>query len=1073
MSELIIGSKGGGKGGDSGGGSTTRAAVEAPDSLRSRQHVRILNAISEGEINGIPYGWMGIFFDDVPLQNADYSLNFSDVSVDIRYGTQWQPYMPMTGLEAEQTVGVEMKGWIPIERAITDIDVDAVRVTVSVPQLYIQNPTNGDTGGNSALFRVEGKVGSGVWFQLCADILINGKTMSRTQFSYYLRLPASGGLPRYVRLTRIGGDSTSSTNQNRTFFDSMTLLWDEKLRYPNTAMVGISIDAQQFSSIPRMSFMVQGIKVLVPTNYNTVTRTYSGSWDGTFKREWSNNPAWVWYDMLTNTRYGLGGLLDSTLIDKYALYSIGQYCDVMVPNGYGTGGYEPRFVCDMALTTQQDAWKLVNDMVSVFRAICFWAGGTLTAVQDAPRSSRYLYNNSNVVGGEFSYQSVASDQRFNVAAVTWNNPFQQYKQAVEIVERPELIAKWGRIQQSDVIAVGCTTKGQARRLGRWLLYAESEAVTFAAGADGAIPMPGDIIDIADANRAGARNGGRLLSGSTTTTLLLDAPLGFGGAGVISVILADGSYVSRNVTVSTGATSVVVSPALPSAPLSSAPWVFAGAALDTQKFRVVGITEGDDGTYAISAIAYDADKFNQVDFGTPDVDAPTSIVNLAAPDAVGQLTFLESLYDTGTGLAAARLTVSWTQPARAMRYQVEAMKPGGNWEYVGEVSTPSIDFDSASSGLWSVRITPKSLLGLSGPAPIQTYNAQALLAPPAALIGLRLDVINSVATLAWDPAPELDVKLGGSINIRHSRSTSANWDTALPLTEVAGRSTSAVVSLLPGKYLARAVDSSGVGGPITEVWSDAQVPLPENVVLTVTESPAFSGVAVNAAVSDGVLKMSAVGLFDDIPDLDAWLGELDKYGGSNLTMTYSFAAPSDIGNVYDCRLTANVEAILYDDGSYIDTVVDFDSMISIDGDPPVGASLSLWVRTSDVVGPPVWSAWKPFVVGDYRARLFDFQLRGEVLLATNWIDVSTLEVTIDMPDRIESGNDIVVPALGLPVVYSPPFKASPAVSLTAQGLSPGDYLDVSAKTVNGFTVFIRNSSGVAQSGRSIDYISKGY
>jgi hypothetical protein len=683
-----------------------------------------------------------------------------------------------------------------------------------------------------------------------------------------------------------------------------------------------------------------------------------------------------------------------------------------------------------------------------------------------------LFNNANIVGGDFGYQSVASDQRFNVAAVTWNDPFQQYKQSVEIVERPELIAKWGRIQQTDVVAVGCRSRGQARRLGRWILFAESEVVTFAVGADGAIPLPGDIIDIADANRAGARNGGRLLAGSTTTALLLDAPLGFGGGGVISVILADGSYASRSVSVLTGATSVVVSPALPSAPLASAPWVFAGAALDTQKFRVVGITEGDDGTYAISALAYDADKFNEVDFGIPDVDAPTSIVNLAAPDAVGQLTFLESLYDTGTGLAAARLSVSWTPSARAMRYLVEVLKPGGNWEFVGEISTPNIDFESASAGAWSVQVTPRSVLGLSGPSSRQSYTAQALLAPPGALVGLRLDVINSVATLAWDPVPELDVKLGGSITIRQSRNTSANWDTALPLDEVAGRSTSAVVSLLPGKYLARAVDSSGVGGPITEVWSDAQVPLPDNVVLTVTESPAFSGVAVNAAVAGGVLKMAALGLFDDIPDLDAWLGEIDKYGGSSLSMTYSFAAPSDLGYVYDCRLTANVEAVLYDDGSYIDTIVDFDSMISIDGDPPVGASLSLWVRTSDVL-PAAWSAWKPFVVGDYRARVFDFQLRGEVLLATNWIDVSTLEVTIDMPDRIESGNDIPVPALGLPVVYSPPFKASPAVSLTAQGLSPGDYLDVSAKTVSGFTVFIRNSSGVAQSGRSIDYISKGY
>ncbi|MHA6235264.1 TipJ family phage tail tip protein [Pseudomonas fluorescens group sp. PF-69] len=1068
MSEVIVGRKGGGKGGD--GGGSARQAVEAPDSLRSRQHVRVLNAICEGEVEGFSGGLQGVFFDDVPLQNADGSFNFSDVSIDTRSGTQWQSYIPLTGLEAEQSVGVELKQFESVERAVTDTDVDALRITVSVPQLSEQNMQNGDTNGSAVSFKIEGKLDTGAWYELCEDIVIAGKTMSRTQSSYYLRLPASGGLPRYVRVTRTSTDSTSAAIQNRLYFDSMTLLWDEKLRYPNTAMVGISIDAQQFSSIPRMSFLLYGIKVLVPTNYDRDTRTYSGSWDGTFKRVWTDNPAWVWYDMLTNTRYGLGGLLDSSLIDKYALYSIAQYCDQMVPNGYG--GMEPRFTCNLALTTQQDAWKLVNDMVSVFRAICFWAGGSLTAIQDAPRSSRYPFNNSNVVGGDFNYQSVASDQRYNVAAVTWNDPLQQYKQSVEVVERPELIAKWGRIQQSDVVAVGCTSRGQARRLGRWLLYAETEAVTFASGADGAIPMPGDIIDVADAFRGGARNSGRLLSGSTASNLLLDAPIGTDGTGIVGVVMADGSYATAAVTVGAGATSITVSPPLASAPLASAPWAFSTAALETQKFRVIGISEGDDGTYAISAVAYDPDKFNEVEYGTPDTDNPTSIVNFGKPDAVGQLTFTESLYDTGTGLAAARLTVSWTPPARAMRYQVEAKKPGGNWEYVAEISTPSIDFDSASSGVWSLRVTSKSVLGFAGPASIQTYTAQALLAPPSALVGLRLDVINSVATLAWEPVPELDVKLGGSINIRHSRNVGATWDSALPLTEVAGRSTSTVVSLLPGKYLARAVDSSGVGGPVIEVWSDAQVPLPANVVLTITESPAFTGAVVNAAAGGGVLKMAATGLFDDVADIDAVLGEVDKFGGSALSMSYSFAALADLGHVYDCRLTADVVAALYDDGTYVDTIADFDSLISIDGDPPNGASLSLWVRTSDVT-PAAWSAWKPFVVGDYRARLFDFQLRGSVLQPSNWIDVTKLEVVIDMPDRIESGNDIPVPVGGLTITYSPPFNASPAVSLTAQGLSPGDYFDVSAKTEMGFTVFIRNSSGVAKSGCSIDYISKGY
>jgi hypothetical protein len=408
----------------------------------------------------------------------------------------------------------------------------------------------------------------------------------------------------------------------------------------------------------------------------------------------------------------------------------------------------------------------------------------------------------------------------------------------------------------------------------------------------------------------------------------------------------------------------------------------------------------------------------------------------------------------------------------MRYQVEALKPGGNWEYVNEVSTPSIDFEAASAGQWTVRVTPKSVLGYAGPASTQTYTVIGLTAPPSALLGLRLDVINSVATLSWDPVPDLDVKLGGNITIRHSRNTSATWESALPLTEASGRSTSAVVSLLPGKYMARAVDSSNIGGAITEVWSDAQVPLPANVFLTLAESPIFPGVAVNAAVDGGILRMSGTSMFDDIADVDGVISEMDKLGGSTLSMSYRFAAPVDLGFVYDSRLTANVDADLYDDGTYIDPVADFDSLVSIDGDPPNGAELSLWVRTSDV-SPAAWSAWKPFVVGDYRARQFDFELRGSVQQVSHWIDVSTLQVVIDMPDRIVEGNDIPVPVGGLVITYSPPFNANPAVSLTAQGLSPGDYFDVSAKTAIGFKVFIRNFSGVAQSGRSIDYISKGY
>ena len=1154
------------------GGRIDAAAKELPTNeeafymtLRSRQHVRMLHILSEGEIEGVVDAHGGIYFDDVPLRDADGAYNFSRVSVEELRGTNDQPAIAMSGMEAEQPIGVELKSGLPIDRAITDIDVDAVRLTVSVPHFYVQNMENGAMLGTIADFSIDYRVGDGPWTPMTTrlqwhpwffsgqstpsnaagvrgayvvirlpdasaahgeyvypkvtayvdvstdggpwvqiaektfeaagrglvpaplslitfyaslpigrhmtrcrtsvvadvapikfaeylllynDIRIAGKTMSKTQMNYYLRLPPSEGEPRYIRVKRITPDSHEARLQNKTFLESMTLIWDEKLRYPNSAAVALSFDAEQFQNIPRIAFNIRGIKVLVPSNYDPYGRTYDGSWDGTFKRAWTNNPAWIWYDMLTNTRYGLGGLLDASLIDKWALYGIAQYCDELVPDGYG--GMEPRFTCNISIDERKDAWRLVNDLISVFRAIAFWAGGTLSAVQDSPRNSRYLFTNANVVGGQFSYQSIEHSKRYNVASVAWSDPSQQYKRVIELVERPELIAKWGEVRQSDVIAVGCTSRGQARRLGRWLLYAESEACTFSAGADGALPLPGDIIDVLDANRAGARNGGRLLSGSTASLLLLDAPLGMGGAGTVGVILADGSYATVPATAETGSTQIALSPALPSAPLATAPWAFSSPALDAQKFRVVSVGEGDDGTYVISAVAHDPDKFAEIEYGTPDVDPPTSLINIAPP-AIEKMDFAESLYDTGSNLAAARLSVSWTPPVGAARYLVDAKRPDGEWARMDDTRTPYVDIDNAASGLWSVRVTPVSILGREGMPYESSYTVVGLSEVPSPLTGLRLDVVNGVATLAWDAVPELDVKLSGAILVRHARNTSVGWEFAMPLTEVAGRSTSAVVSLLPGKYLARPVDSSGNVGDVMEVWSDAQVPLAENIALTVAEAPAFSG-----AKSDGVSTS----------------GGYLKLGGVTSPMSYRFSAPTDLGHVYDCHLVASINASLYDDGQPIDSWADFDSRTLIDGDPPNGAAAQLWVRTSDV-SPADWSAWKPVTVGDFRARMFEFELRASVEAASHWIDISELSVIVDMPDRIKSGNDVPVPASGLSVTFDPPYHLPPAVSLTAQGLATGDWVDLQSKTVGGFTVHIRNASGTAIAGRTVDYIAKGY
>lgn len=544
MSELIIiGAKGGKSGGSSGGG-----LKEDPDSLRSASYVRVLDLVSEGEIAGLVDGAKSIYFDNVPLQNADGTYNFKDVVWAATAGTQGQAAIAQfTGTESITSSGVEIKKATPVEFVVSDAGVDLVRVAIQVPALSETNTSSGNISGTKVDFKIEVK-GSNTAFSQAVSDTISGKTTSGYVREHTINPSAYGAAPWTFRITRLTDDSSSSTLQNKTYLSSYSQINTEKFRYPNSAMVGVSVDAKQFSSIPVRTYDLKLKIVKVPVNYDPVARTYTGSWNGTFKWAWTDNPAWVFYDLVTNTRYGLGEYINESLVDKWGLYEVAKYCDQLVPNGYG--GTEPRFTCNLYLQSREDAFKVLQDLASIFRGMVYWMGGSVTVVQDSPKTPIYQFTNGNVVDGLFHRESSDIKSRHNVALVTWNNPANAYQQEVEYVADEELIQQWGFVNQTEIAAFGCTSRGQARRAGRWLLYTErfeTNTISFAVGADGAIPYPGCLVQISDANKAGERRGGRLMAASSTTATL-DAPvtLATGVAYTLWAVLPDGSMESRQI-----------------------------------------------------------------------------------------------------------------------------------------------------------------------------------------------------------------------------------------------------------------------------------------------------------------------------------------------------------------------------------------------------------------------------------------------------------------------------------------------------------------------------------------------
>ncbi|EJM1350792.1 host specificity protein J [Escherichia coli] len=641
------------------GSSKGHTPREAKDNLKSTQLLSVIDAISEGPIEGPVDGLKSVLLNSTPVLDTEGNTNISGVTVVFRAGEQEQT--PPEGFESsgsETVLGTEVKYDTPITRTITSANIDRLRFTFGV-QALVETTSKGDRNPSEVRLLVQIQRNGG-WVTE-KDITIKGKTTSQ-----YLASVVVGNLPPRpfnIRMRRMTPDSTTDQLQNKTLWSSYTEIIDVKQCYPNTALVGVQVDSEQFGSqqVSR-NYHLRGRILQVPSNYNPQTRQYSGIWDGTFKPAYSNNMAWCLWDMLTHPRYGMGKRLGAADVDKWALYVIGQYCDQSVPDGFG--GTEPRITCNAWLTTQRKAWDVLSDFCSAMRCMPVWNGQTLTFVQDRPSDKVWTYNRSNVVmpddGAPFRYSFSALKDRHNAVEVNWIDPNNGWETATELVEDTQAIARYGR-NVTKMDAFGCTSRGQAHRAGLWLIKTElleTQTVDFSVGAEGLRHVPGDVIEICDDDYAGISIGGRVLAvNSQTRTLTLDREITLPSSGTTLISLVDGSGnpVSVEVQSVTDGVKVKVS-RVPDGVAEYSVWGLKLPTLRQRLFRCVSIRENDDGTYAITAVQHVPEKEAIVDNGAHFDGDQSGTVNGVTPPAVQHLT-AEVTADSGEYQVLAR----WDTP----------------------------------------------------------------------------------------------------------------------------------------------------------------------------------------------------------------------------------------------------------------------------------------------------------------------------------------------------------------------------------------------------------------------------
>lgn len=685
--------------GRKGGSSSSRTPTEQPDDLQSVAKAKILVALGEGEFAG-QLTAKDIYLDGTALENADGSQNFSGVTWEFRAGTQAQKYIQgIPGTENEINVGTEVSSATAWTRTFTNTQLSAVRLRLKWPSLFKQED-DGDLVGYSVNYAIDLQTDGSTW-QTVLNTSVTGKTTSGYERSHRIDLPQAGSTWT-IRLRKITSDANSAKIGDTMMLQSFTEVIDAKLRYPNTALLYIEFDSSQFNgSIPQISCEPRGRVIRVPDTYDPETRMYSGTWAGTFKWAWTDNPAWIFYDLVVSDRFGLGDRLTAANIDKWTLYQVAQYCDQMVPDGKGGSGTEPRYTCNVYIHERNDAYTVLRDFAAIFRGMTYWGDDQIVALADMPRDVDFTYTHANVIDGRFTYSSSTTKNRYTNALVSWSDPDNAYSDAMEPVFEQALVARYG-FNQLEITAIGCTRQSEANRKGRWgiLTNNKDRVVTFNVGEDGNIPQPGYVIAVADRNLSGRDLGGRI-SAVNGRVLTLDRAPDASAADRMIVNLPSGVSQSRTIQSITG-NKVTVTTAYSETPVAEAVWVIESDELYAQQYRVITVTDNNDGTFTIVGANHDPDKFDRIDTGAIIDQRPVSVIppgNQSPPANI----VISSFSVVQQNISVETMRVSWDQAQNAIAYEAQWRRNDGNWVNVPRSSTTSFDVPGIYAGRYLVRV----------------------------------------------------------------------------------------------------------------------------------------------------------------------------------------------------------------------------------------------------------------------------------------------------------------------------------------------------------------------------------
>lgn len=814
--------------GAKGGSQKQHTPVEQPDSAQSMARCRMLLALGEGEFAG-GLDATRIFLDGTPLGNADGSMNFENVTWDFRPGTQVQTPIPgFPAVENETSIGVSLTKVTPWTRAISNTQIDAVLVRIGIPGLQ-QQENDGDIVGTTVQYHIDLAVDGGAYSTVMTKT-ITEKLSSLYELTHRINLPkASTGWQ--IRVVRDTVDSTSQMLQNKTQVQAITEVIDARLRYPHTALLYVSFNAKSFSNIPKISCKPKGRVIRIPQNYDPITRTYGGTWDGTFKWGWTNNPAWIWFDILTESRFGLGRRVTPAMLDKWELYRIAQRCDQKVPDGKGGSGTEPRFMFDVYIQAQADAWQVIKDIAAGFNGMTFWGNNMFNVVSDMPAdtSKLQILTRASVVGKP-TYSSGSEKNRYSSALINFSDPDNHYQDRTTAVMFPDLVKQF-KFKQTQLTAIGCTRESEAQRRGGWAVYSNSldRIITVQTGLDGFAYVPGTVFAFADERLSGRVYGGRITDydaglKSVTTDRGTSAL-----AGDTLMIRTQGGTVESRTIQAVNGQQLILATAFTAEPLPNAIFVIDAGQLRLQYFRVTNLTFNDEeNTYIITGAEYNGAKFDAVD-NNARLDTPP--ISLIPTGLVGQPSNIAiSSYDSvRQGQRIATMVASWDAPvdkngktqADIVAYQAQWKRGDNEWINIPETGLRNIEVAGIFSGDYLVRVRAINSTGASSlwASSVLTHLTGRTGDVPKP-IGLRTTAINWGIQIDWS----FPADTGDTPQTELQYSANGNGDNPLLLAGVPyPQHTYTQLGLKAGQefwYRARLVDRIGNQSDLTD-WIRGQ------------------------------------------------------------------------------------------------------------------------------------------------------------------------------------------------------------------------------------------------------------